>query len=271
MVPDGPMITIHKGWQIPRKKHRNKSILLSHSDNQSTSFVNPQDSLLTAVCPENKIRLRTPAQRQYEFINATTPERNKDPDVRKLVRTHVRNEYVRDTRRKKKTTLKKSTTHLPSPTHTTSSSDTSCPETLNPDRDDSIVVPQFLGFPTALCISEYPIEMQPHTHGLLSRYMTHVTSRMYPLEPHLKSNPAKSQEWFRFAVTDAAMLHAMLYAGAIYLALLEGKRESGDTVYHLSQTISIVNKRLSESSLHVQDSTIGALSCLALGAVRCCV
>ncbi len=107
--------------------------------------------------------------------------------------------------------------------------------------------------------------MHRRTHRLLSRYMTHATSRMYPIEPRLKANPLVSGEWFRYAVTDAAMLHAMLYAGAIYLALLEGKTESRDTVYHLGQTIHIVNQRLSQSKRPPEDSTIGALSCLALG------
>lgn len=71
------------------------------------------------------------------------------------------------------------------------------------------------------------------------------------------------------------MFHAVLYAGAVYLAPLEGKTESEDTVYHLNQTISIVNKRLSEQRTfgeaepRFQDSIIAAISCLALGEVRC--
>ena len=71
------------------------------------------------------------------------------------------------------------------------------------------------------------------------------------------------------------MFHAMLYTGAIYLALSEGKTESEDTVYHLNQTISIVNKRMNaqpnfeDVEPHFQDSIIAAISCLALGEVRC--
>jgi len=59
----------------------------------------------------------------------------------------------------------------------------------------------------------------------------------------------------------------MLYSGALYLALLEGKTETKDTIYHLNQTISIINKRLSISPHFVQDSTIGAITCLAIGSV----
>jgi hypothetical protein len=70
------------------------------------------------------------------------------------------------------------------------------------------------------------------------------------------------------AMADAALLHGVLYAGALYLALLEGKRESKDTMYHFSELVKIVNNRLSESGKDVEDNTIGAVTCLALGEVR---
>lgn len=45
------------------------------------------------------------------------------------------------------------------------------------------------------------------------------------------------------------------------------KTETNDTIYHLNQTISIVNRSLSYSPQFVQDSTIRAITCLALGGV----
>jgi hypothetical protein len=91
---------------------------------------------------------------------------------------------------------------------------------------------------------------------------------MFPLGSCLTSNPLKSQEWFHFAATDEAMFHAVLYAAAVYLALLLGRRESRDTIYYLTQTISILQKRLNASKQQFDDSTLGAISCLALGEVR---
>jgi hypothetical protein len=129
------------------------------------------------------------------------------------------------------------------------------------------IVPRLFGCPTALCVSEYPIPMQPHSHQLLSIYIRHVTSKMYPIWQHLNFNPSLGLEWYQFAVADAAMLHGLLYTGAIYAALSEGKTESQDTVYHLCQIISIVNKRLGRSG-QVQESTISTLCCLVLGEVR---
>jgi hypothetical protein len=179
---------------------------------------------------------------------------------------HVRNEYVREAKHRQISAGKIPVMSPQSRTCPENSPDETFDDITDFDNHYDIAVPPVLGFPTTLCISEYPIPMQPHTHQLLSNYMTHVTSRIFPIAGPLKFNPFKTQGWFQFAVTDAAMLHALLYAGAVYLALLNGKTESEDTVHHLSQTISIVSKRLSETE-QVQDSTIGAISCLALGEV----
>jgi hypothetical protein len=89
-------------------------------------------------------------------------------------------------------------------------------------------------------------------HALLSWYLTFVGQRVYPGKSLPQPHPLKSPVWFRLAVNDPAMLHGMLYSGAIY---------------HLYQTISVVNKRLEHSTQHIEDSTIAALSCLALGEV----
>jgi hypothetical protein len=90
---------------------------------------------------------------------------------------------------------------------------------------------------------------------------------MFPVGSSLKISPLKSPEWFHFAVTDAAMFHAMLYAAAMYLALLEGRQESKDTLHHQSQTISILRKRLGTLDQGSDDATLGAISCLAVGGV----
>lgn len=126
---------------------------------------------------------------------------------------------------------------------------------------------QLSGSSTAWCTWDYPIEMLPRMHRLLELYLTYMMSRMYPEHLLIRSSPLVSSSWFRYAVTDAAMLHAMLYSGALYLALLEGETETSDTIYHLNRTISLVNERLRTSPHSIQDSTIGAITCLALGGV----
>jgi hypothetical protein len=84
----------------------------------------------------------------------------------------------------------------------------------------------------------------PRTHRLLELYLTYATSRICPGHLLLPSNPLISSVWFRHAVTDAGMLHAMLYFGALYRALLQGRTETKDTMYHQNYTISNINDRL---------------------------
>jgi hypothetical protein len=222
---------------------------------------------------KNQTRKKGAAQRQFEFVNATTPDRNKDPDMRRLVRKLVRNQFLRDERNK----IAKSSTPS-SQSKYSSGLSTECPlarsktgestdyETVCRELRDCTTISKPVGYPTALCVTEYAVEMQPRTQALLSRYLRYA-GRMLPRNLHLQSNPLSSPEWFKFAVTDAAMLHAMLYSGAIYLVLLAGKKESEDSMHHLGETISIVNKRLKNSTTNIDDSTIGAPSCLALGGV----
>ncbi len=170
--------------------------------------------------------VKPPVGRRYQFINTTKPNQTRDVEIRSLVRKHARNQ-------------RSSFTPVNKPTS--------------------------LGYGTALGISEYPIEMQPHMHQLLSAYLAYAPIRMFSLEKYLKFNPLRSPEWFRFAVADAAMLHTLLYAAATYVALLKGTTESRDMIYHQTQAINILQKRLASPSELMGDSTVGAISCLALG------
>jgi hypothetical protein len=125
-------------------------------------------------------------------------------------------------------------------------------------------IPRLFESPTGLCIGGYAIKMQPRMHALLNRFVAYATSRMYAVDCFLSRNPFRSQHWFRTSVADPAMLHAMLYTAVTFLALLEGRTSSRDTIYHQTHTISIVQKRLNDPTFTFDDSTMGAISCLAL-------
>ncbi|RDW77530.1 hypothetical protein BP6252_05583 [Coleophoma cylindrospora] len=201
----------------------------------------------------------TDGGRQFQWVNATRPGRNLDQSVRKIVRTHVMNDHVRQKKHQKL----RNQNAAPSRAATPSQDERPGPQFESPAVKND-VVPGALGYPSALTLWSYPIPMTARTHALLNHYVYHVTERLYPLSKQLKFNPFRGEAWFQFAVTDAAMLHALLYSGANYISLLEGKRESEDSVYHLGKTVEIVNRRLQES-VTVDDSTIGALTCVALG------
>ncbi|TVY14712.1 hypothetical protein LARI1_G006080 [Lachnellula arida] len=261
IVPDGPMVTVHKGWRVPsiRQGTASPSLPLSRYSGYSNKVDKTKSS---------------PIGRQFEFVNAVKPGRNKDPEVRKLVRTHVRNEHVRNTFHPSQAPQRKLVRHVADPSNPGSGNPQSSallsasPAPSNPiagSQATSPRVPRNIGYPTALLNFEFPIEMNASVHILLDQYLIHAPRRLYPLESCLRTNPLRSPEWFQYAIRDAAMLHGMLYAGSLYLALLEGKTGTKDSMHHLGHVVSIVKKRLDESDGGIEDSTIGAISCLALG------
>lgn len=262
IVPDGPQFTVHKGWKVPRKPHRDAIPPLPFSPNSN----------------EKGEHSSSTRGQYFEFVNSVKPGQNKDPELKKLVRTHVRNEQVRNSHRLIRNSPKKLVPQITNhadhhdsdniiywPPHTTTPSASSShtrSQAANPS------VPRDIGYQTALINFDFPIEMNTSIHRVLDHYFSHIPLMVYPLESCLRSNPLKSPEWFQYAIEDSAMLHSVLYAGSLYLALLEGKKESKDTLYHLSRVVSIVNQRLNESGGEIEDSTIGAISCLALGEVK---
>lgn len=249
LFPDGPIFMIRKGWE-PRKAHQIQQIA-----NPNSRICSRPPRCSKPLVSENLTNSGSPArkqQRQYQFINSQKPEETRDPEVVKAVRSHVRKEFIRDARDEKAITksnpvLQYSKREFEPPISTVV---------------EGFNVPYLFAHPTTC--SEYPIEMPSHTHAMLSNYLTYASSRMFPIGSCLASNPLKSPEWFQFSTTDAAMFHSVLYAAAVYLALLEGRRESRDTIYHQNQIISILQKRLNASKKILDDSTLGAISCLAL-------
>jgi Fungal specific transcription factor domain len=246
LLPHGQTVMIHKGWQ-PCKHPKFTSTPYSDAKVRSVSG---QCSQAVTVGGSNAHSSPQGQKREYSFINSKSPRSERDPEVLKTIRRHVRRELIRNTKQGKASKEENSRTScLP--------------------RDSQLPIFGFdkCSIAPSTSFSEYPIEMQPHTHALLSKYLTYASSRMFPIGSSLKRSPLKSPEWLHFAVTDEAMFHAMLYAAAMYLALLEDRTESRDTLYHQNRTISILQRRLRTSSQSFDDSTLGAISCLAIGGV----
>jgi len=101
----GQVVTVHKGWtnrkkledvnsekSIRRKQLPNSSARLSSSSGDEPALPSVSRSNLPK-CPK-----QPPAPRHFEFVHGTDPFRNRDPDVRKLVRAHA----MRDSARRKK-------------------------------------------------------------------------------------------------------------------------------------------------------------------------
>ncbi|KAF7947970.1 hypothetical protein EAE96_009040 [Botrytis aclada] len=251
---DGPKVNVYNDWKIPRKiqwKASEFSFKESRVDSKSSSASSHPSSTTNINSNEGG------PKQKFAFVNSSSSETKTDVNVRKFVRKHVRIDFLSKTTRKSKGDPKvrsKSIKPFDEPKSVIS----------DHHQHDGLIIEDLIGFPTALSLSPWPIKMTTRTHQLLSRYFTHVSSRMYPLSKYLSSNPLRSDEWFRFTIKDAAMFHAILYAGAIYLSLLQGGKDSEDSVYHLGKTLEIVKEKL-QNGKPADDSTIAALSCVALG------
>ncbi|PQE13781.1 hypothetical protein CJF31_00005266 [Rutstroemia sp. NJR-2017a BVV2] len=241
---NGPEITIYKDWHIGSRVRWTSS---AYSSPEATSN-SERKSAAGRSRPDQK----------FAFVNTTHVGKTKDPDIRKFVRTHVRNDYLRKRQSTSKSARKSH--HRPSQPAAVPVTDLSWYDTL--------IIEDAIGAPTALSLSPWPLDMSPKMHRLLSRYLTHVSASMYPLSEYLSSNPIRSPSWFHFAVKDPLMLQGVMYAGAVYLALLEGRRDSEESVVFLGGAVRMVKERLrARGSGLADDGVLAALSCVALGEV----
>jgi len=256
--PPGPVIAIYKGWQDTKTRQKPASYHLPYNSYSSNSEGAP--SLGDAVPISS-------AQRRYQFIASDTPRRPKDSAIRKLIKSHVSKEHADN---KHRTAVKLQKARVRQTTPNQDNSHKEFPSLSSPDKNPDFKcipdVSRLIGYPTALCMLRYPIQMETSAHRLLERYFTCTSHRFSSERRRLQLNTIRSGSWFHYAITDAALLLGLLYAAAVYIDLLEGKTDTSDTISYKTRTISVVNERLRNSNL-VDDSTIGAVSCLALGEV----
>jgi Fungal specific transcription factor domain len=84
-------------------------------------------------------------------------------------------------------------------------------------------------------------------------------------------NPEGS--FFDFALTDAALMHAMLSLVALHLDLNNKDATVGrigylQAIHHQAEAVRDVNRRLSTPGPHMSDGLVGAVAILANGEVR---
>jgi hypothetical protein len=83
---------VHRGWHKYQEPHGlSEDIFRLDSDSGTSEGTMGSEK-------KNSLRKSEPAIQEFVFVNATTPFKNRDPEVRRLVRGHV----VKDTTRKKK-------------------------------------------------------------------------------------------------------------------------------------------------------------------------
>lgn len=71
-------------------------------------------------------------------------------------------------------------------------------------------------------------------------------------------NPEGS--WLAFAITDAALLHALLALVAYHFDLTQSRDESPDSLYQKGEAIGKMKERLNDSQQQTSDASIATVS-----------
>lgn len=264
-TPNEPVMMVHRGWRAPIKFYE-KAEINSHASSE-------RSSLKGRYSPRNETP-PTEAIQKIEFINGTEPNRNKDPEVRRLVRAHV----VKDSSRKKKAQRKQEeqSKEKQMTTHSSKYSENSQIDISVENFTESREISPTL---TGSVIPRYPrppifpsLGLDPHPQ--LSPIIYHITSMwdaMYPLASSFRFNPMSPASWFDWALSDEALFHALLYTTSTYAGLIVGTTQKGDSVIHVGKSVVLVNERLrglvkrkGEGGMGIEDSTITAVSCMAI-------
>lgn len=237
-LSDG-MVMIHKGW-------RSASSLPITTPKALPAASNVPGTL--PVTPPSSADPTTDTPRNFAFINGTTPFRNRDPEIRRLVRAHV----VKDGAQKRKQMQKRvSNSKAPSPKI----------PALYPDS-------QVYATTISLNLDPNP-ELSP-----LIYHITLMGTAMWPLDFVLKFNPISPAGWFDWALSEEVLLHALLYTTSTYAGLLRGTTEDRTAIVHVGKTLAFLRERVVEDGGLEGEGTIAAISCLALTEVStsfCCI
>jgi hypothetical protein len=83
-----------------------------------------------------------------------------------------------------------------------------------------------------------------------------------------KSPSSLTTSWGRQALEDPVLLEALYYHSSLHLDEQQGRRSSSaSTIYHKGESIRLLNERLANPQLAVDDATIGAVGLLGASGV----
>jgi hypothetical protein len=255
---------VHRGWHKHQVPHGLSEAVFRLDSNSGTS----KDTMGSEK--KNSPRKSKPAIQEFAFVNATTPFRNRDPEVRRLVRGHV----VKDTTRKKKLWRENERPKISISVKPESKDEVQESCSSLKTRQPSVVPEEMTlaNLPKGY-YSKLPYkEMDPHHE--LSPIIHHIAEMGYAMCPHLVSfriNPTGPTAWFDHALRDEAMFHALLYTAMSYAGLIGGSMETKESIAHSWEDVSLVKERL-KSMCDVSNGTVvtvlveetaRAVSCLA--------
>lgn len=300
ILPNVSLFLVDRGWSLHPEKIRSVHAAASHqpeshNGQESAPLDNTALRMINQPGPPRPIiqwckkqgdscgdrysgRPKTP--KSFEFINATQPGRAQDPDVKRLVKSHVKKGVRRGRTVRSEfqaTSLAPSdgsdglgtawkrgpriATLTASGLSSTTASGSSAPFYGNrafpvPTGSRSQVLLSYCTFGRAWWEGVLKLVTNPALD------LCAVAPSWYPLEAHLSSNPVRVG-WFSLAMTDEVLFRSVLFSSASHLALKDGKREGQEASTLVSLIFRQLNQRLQSRSAF-SDATIGILTCLAM-------
>jgi hypothetical protein len=265
-LPAQPVIMVHRGWHEQYSPGRlSEEVFRLDSGSGGTSEGTLEQEKKTSS------RKKPQIVQKFAFVNATTPFRNRDPEVRRLVRGHV----VKDTTRKKKLRREKENpkekTIVENPPPTDEIQEDRLGVKTRPSSREAEET-TLAALPKEYFSKFKYNELDPHPE--LLPIIHHITEMGYAMCPHLvsfKINPIGPTAWFDHALRDEALFHALLYTTTSYAGLIGGSTETKESIVHFGKSVSLVKERL-RSMCDVRngnevtalvEGTARAVSCLA--------
>ncbi|KFZ09186.1 hypothetical protein V501_05677 [Pseudogymnoascus sp. VKM F-4519 (FW-2642)] len=98
---------------------------------------------------------------------------------------------------------------------------------------------------------------------LLSHFVDVFAPALLSVSTDQGANPLK-MVFAREAIADQALFHATLFFAAAHFDILHGQSSSSDTLMHRGKAIHLINMNLSSSADRLSDSTIGAVTLMAI-------
>ncbi|KAF8860638.1 hypothetical protein BDZ45DRAFT_688206 [Acephala macrosclerotiorum] len=257
-LAEGPMSTTQ---YIPPKSTSHFTVSLSA---QSVSAATHQANIIPS-------RPKKALPQEFAFVNSTAPGRNRDPDVRRLVRGHVVRDSTRRKRLQREREASSSEDTPASHSQSTGGEGFDCGGSISLNAEEAAVAisRKYLSAPT------FPTQgMDPHPH--LSPYLYRITAlgdAMYPLVSSFRVNPISPVAWFDSALRDGALFHALLYITCVYADLITGSNcsENQEAMEHGGKSITIIKQRIDriflngkKSAFEFVEENVRAVSCLAI-------
>ncbi|KAH8810724.1 fungal-specific transcription factor domain-containing protein [Xylogone sp. PMI_703] len=190
-------------------------------------------------------------RRKYEFVNCTGVPTNTETSVRKVIRSHVMlNRRYQQDQAPRQYKL-----------HNIDNIPDIEEKQISARRGGGVSVSfcEILGLDPFNCL---PIQIQPYTLQQLSKYTTSVYRSVYCIEKYSGYNPMKKY-FLPLAFQDPALLHAIIFCAQSFDTLSSGRGEASKAVFHLNESIRLVNQRLRSVPPVVDESTILVVATIA--------